>query len=221
MYKDIPLKGFSAWFLTLSELAEKTDNSSSLPRLELLLKNGHSVRGALVKAQKIEHDLLLMIHEMPEASGQGDVIFLASSEVIGLRVLNFSRISSYFKQDLPPREIGSLELKRSSKAIEAQLEKYFTEKVQLQFTSETLTEKSRGEILTLLEILPAVFESLTADELGKRIVNEQIRQIEVNIAEKPETTLKDHKLTILTNHIRIQTPNEEKQRLRIEIENLL
>jgi len=45
-YKKNLFKDFSGWFTELGDLAQNTEDNSSLPRLELLLHTGVSVRGS-------------------------------------------------------------------------------------------------------------------------------------------------------------------------------
>ncbi|GAA3781313.1 hypothetical protein GCM10022423_42260 [Flavobacterium ginsengiterrae] len=51
-FKKYLMKDLNTLFQDLTELARTTDNNSSLPKLELLLKNGRSVTGITIKSQE-------------------------------------------------------------------------------------------------------------------------------------------------------------------------
>ena len=221
-YKALPVKSLTTWFSEMAEIAEKSTDSSSLPKLELLLRSGSVIRGHILKLQQNNHDQMLMVAHLPDPYNNTDeVTFLSASEVVAITLLE---PQAYLKQYILPaasKDIGSLELKRAAREFHEKVQEFFHEGVLFQLDTKECPDKARWEVLQVLEALPELIQQITADELGKKLANEKIQSIEIVASGHAQTTLEQGILKIQLSSPFTSTLNAEKERIKSEIESLL
>ena len=220
-YKKNLFKDFSAWFTELADLAQNTDDNSGLPKLELLLHSGISIRGSIINSRKTANEHLLMILGMPDSYSKSEITLVSASQVSAITLVDPENYLKIFAAPENTAITGSLELKRAIKNIETELENVVEDKIQLLLDVDIFSENSRSDVLRTINYLPAIFETLTADNLGKKIVQSAIKKISISIAATNTITLNEQTL-----HLEILSPlpileTKEKERIKSAIENLL
>lgn len=214
-------KNLNSWFTELAALAEQTDDSSSLPRLELLLRSGQVVRGSILKVQTSAHEQWLMILGPADAYTQSELTFMSGNEVVALTLLEPEKYLKQFVVTPDPKQVGALELKRAAQHVEAELEKNLQLTIGLQVNVNSIPEQARWDVLRTIGFLPSLLSGIASDELGRKQVRESIAAICIEVADKNQTLLTHNTLTL-----KLKTPlsvsvTKEKERLRSEIEQLL
>lgn len=220
-YKKNLFKDFSSWFTELADLAQNTEDNSSLPKLELLLHTGNTLRGSIIHSRKTANEHLLMILGIPDSYSKSEITLVSSTQVVALTLVEPSHYLKFFAAPENTAIVGSLELKRAIKNSEIELEKIVGEKTQFLLDVDAFPENSRCDVLRTIGYLPSIFETLTADELGKKLVQNAIKNIQITIGLNNTTTLNEQTL-----HLEILSPltileSKEKERLKTAIENLL
>jgi hypothetical protein len=220
-YKKNLFKDFSSWFTELADLAQNTEDNSSLPKLELLLHTGNTLRGSIIHSRKTANEHLLMILGIPDSYSKSEITLVSSTQVVALTLVEPSHYLKFFAAPENTAIVGSLELKRAIKNVEIELEKIVGEKTQLLLDVDSFPENSRSDVLRTIGHLPSIFKTLTADELGKKLVQNAIKNIQITIGTSNTTILNEHTL-----HLEILSPlaileTKEKERLKTAIENLL
>jgi hypothetical protein len=220
-YKKNLFKDFSSWFTELTDLAQNTEDNSSLPKLELLLHTGNTLRGSIIHSRKTGNEHLLMILGIPDSYSKSEITLVSSSQVAALTLVEPSHYLKFFAAPENNAIVGSLELKRAIKNSEAELEKIVEEKIQLLLDVDAFPENSRGDLLRTIGYLPAIFETLTADELGKKLVQNTIKNIQITIGTINGTTLNEQTLQLEILSPLSILESKEKERIKTAIENLL
>ena len=221
-YKEFPVQSLNAWFSEMAGIAEKSTDSSSLPKLELLLRSGSVVRGHILKLKQTSHDQMLMIAGLKDQYNHtSEVTFLSAIEVVAVTLLEPAAYLNQYILPAASKEIGSLELKRAAREFHEKVQEFFTEKVSFQLDTKECPDNARWEVLQVLESLPQLMEQITSDELGKKLVNEKIKSIEINVSDHAHTTLEQGVLKIQLTSPFTGTMNAEKERIKSEIESLL
>ncbi len=220
-YKKNLFKDFSGWFTELADLAQNTEDNSSLPKLELLLHTGNTICGSIIHSRKTANEHLLMILGIPDSYSKSEITLVSSSQVTAITLVDPNHYLKFFSAPENTAIVGSLELKRAIKNTEIELEKIIGEKTQFLLDVDAFPENSRSDVLRTIGYLPAIFEALTADELGKKLVQNAIKNIQITIGTNNTITLNEHTL-----HLEILSPitileTKEKERIKTAIENLL
>jgi hypothetical protein len=220
-YQKNLLKDFPTWFTALGDLAKCTQDTSSLPKLEVFLQSGNSIRGSIIGSQGVGQDELLMILEVSEVDARSKITLVHRSQIVSLSLLDPNAYLKLFSSPENKVIVGELELKRKAKTTEESLERIVSGKITLNLYLETLAEEQRGAILRTTELLPAVFESLTAEDIGKQLVSSSIKELGIRIGTLAQSTLKDTHLTIEVP-LQLSIPlHKEKERITQSIEKLL
>ncbi|WP_163407017.1 hypothetical protein [Flavobacterium ajazii] len=216
-YKKNLLIDFTGWFIKLADFAEKAEDNSSLPKLELLLHTGNVIRGCIIGYDRTRQEKLLMVLETSDLDVKSRITLVPGMQVAAI---TFSDADKAIMNLETPSKISILELKRSAKIIEEDLEKSTASKISLVLDTDNYPEENRKLVLETIKFLPSIFESLTEDELGKKAILENIKNIKISIAETDSTVLEDKEL-----HIKISSgykfPHKEKERIKREIESVL
>lgn len=220
-YKKNLFKDFSSWFNELTDLAQNTEDNSSLPKLELLLHTGNTLRGSIIESRKIGNEHLLMIMGIPDSYSKSEIALISSSQVVALTLVEPNHYLKFFAAPENTAIVGNLELKRAIKNSEVELEKIIGEKTQLLLDVDSFPENSRSDVLRTIGYLPAIFATLTADELGKKLVQNAIKNIQITIGTNNTTTLNEHLLNIEILSPLSIIESKEKERIKEAIENLL
>ncbi|HEX8014615.1 MAG TPA: hypothetical protein VF465_05230 [Flavobacterium sp.] len=220
-YKKNLFKDFSSWFTELADLAQNTEDNSSLPKLELLLHTGNTICGSIIHSRKTAHDFLLMILGIPDSYSKSEITLLSGSQVVAIKLIEPNYYLKFFSAPENSTIIGSLELKRGIKNNETELEKIVGMKISLLLDVDSFPDNSRIDVLRTVNYLPTIFETLTTDELGKNLVHTAIKKLRITIGSSTEISLNEQTL-----NIQILSPlpipeSKERERIKIAIENLL
>lgn len=220
-YKKNLFKDFSSWFTELSDLAQKTEDNSSLPKLELLLQTGNKLQGSIINSKKTANEHFLMILGTPDSYSKSEITLVSSLQVVAITLIEPSNYLKFFQVTQNAVLVGSLELKRAIKKTEIELETVVGKKIKFLLDADAFLENSRNDVLRIINFLPAIFETLTADQLGKNLILNTIKNIQVSIANESAISLEEQTL-----HLKIISPllildTNEKERIKKGIENLL
>lgn len=216
-YKKNLFIDFSGWFIKLADFADKTEDIYSLPKLELLLHTGNIVRGCIVGYDRTKQEKLLMVLGIPDASVKTNVTLIPGVQVAALTFMDVDKtLAALETRPL----VSTLELKRTAKAIEEDLEKSINHKINLVLDAENYPESNRSTILEIIKLFPAIFDSLIEDELGKKSVVENIKSIKISLAANNKITLINKELHIEKSATTVFA-SKEKERIKKEIESVL
>lgn len=220
-FKGVMFRNFRSWFLELAKLAEQTDDNSNLPKLELSLRSGHVIRGSILKVQDDTHEQLLMVLGLLDPYTKSEISFISSSEVVALTLLEPEVYLKQFAVPADSKAVGPLELKRAVKNIESELEKVLQFQLTLHIEADTIPETSRWDVFRTIGFLPSLFMQVASDDLGKRLVRENIASICIVPAAANKTSLHEKTLTLSVASPLAIPAGKEKERLRREIESVL
>ncbi|MDR7212058.1 hypothetical protein [Flavobacterium piscis] len=219
-YKKNLFIEFSGWFTKLADLAENNEDNSSLPKLELLLHTGNIIRGSIIGYDKTGQEKLLMVLGISDSYSKSEITLVHASQIAALTLIDANNyLKTFAALEIHP-VVSVLELKRTAKKIEEDLEKSTGEKINLVLETDNYPEKDRSFVFETIKILPSIFESLIEDELGKKSVVENIKNIKISLTENNNITLNNKELHIEKSSIS-EFPNKEKERIKKEIESVL
>lgn len=223
MYQKHLMKDLNTWFKDLTELARTTDNDSSLPKLELLLTNGRSITGVIIESQKIKKSYLLMIANYSNHYSEPNIILIKSSQVAGLIFIEPHSYPRLFASNKDPEVpiLGSLQFKRTVKDINSELNNIVTEPIDFLIDINSYLETERHLLLNSLKLIPEIFKELTADNLGKSLVSNKIKNIKMSIGATSTLTLNEQTLLLEIKNTSFNSSSEETDRIKTAIENLL
>lgn len=223
MYQKHLMKDLNTWFKDLTELARTTDNDSSLPKLELLLTNGRSITGVIIESQKIKKSYLLMIANYSNHYSEPNIILIKSSQVAGLIFIEPHSYPRLFASNKDPEVpiVGSLQFKRTVKDINSELNNIVTEPIDFLIDINSYLETERHLLLNSLKLIPEIFKELTADNLGKSLVSNKIKNIKMSIGATSTLTLNEQTLHLEIKNTSFNSSSEETDRIKTAIENLL
>ncbi|WP_417941359.1 hypothetical protein [Flavobacterium sp. RS13.1] len=216
-YKKNLFIEFSGWFIKLADFADKAEDVYSLPKLELVLHTGNVIRGCIIGYDRTRQEKLLMVIGIPDSNQKSEVTLVPGSQVAAITFMDANETLRILE---PNATISELELKRTAKKVEEDLEKCTASKINLILETDGYPEENRMLVLETIKFLPSIFESLTNDELGKKAVAENIEKIKISIAEADSTILENKELQI-TVSVGYKFPHKEKERIKKEIESVL
>lgn len=216
-YKKNLFIEFSGWFIKLADFADKAEDVYSLPKLELLLHTGNSIRGCIIGYDRTRQEKLLMVIGIPDSSPKSEITLVPGSQVASITFMDADNAIRVLE---PNAAVSILELKRTAKKAEEDLEKNIASKISLVLDTDSYPEENRNLVLETIKFLPSIFESLTEDELGKKAVAENIETIKISIADTYSTVL-DNKEVHITVSSGYKFPSKEKERIKKEIESIL
>jgi len=220
-FKKHLLKDLITWFEDLTELARNTNNDSSLPKLELFLSNGQTIKGSIIESIKNNQEYLLMIMEFSNQNSESNITLIGSSQIIGLRLIEVNNYIRLFATNENPEIIGSLQFKRTVSDIQNELDKTTSTPISILLDVDSYVENKRYLILKVLKLIPSIFTSLTSDNIGKELVSKKIKTITVSIGTSDNPTLTEQNLHLQILDSGIITTSKETEKLKTAIENLL
>lgn len=216
-YKKNLFIEFSGWFIKLADFADRADDVYSLPKLELLLHTRNTIRGCIIGYDRTRAEKLLMVMGIPNSDLKPEITLVPGSQVAAISFIDANETLRILE---PNATVSVLELKRTAKKVEEDLEKGIASKINLILDTDSYPEDNRKLVLDTIKFLPSIFESLTDDELGKKAVEENIEKIKISIAEADSTILENKELHITVSP-GYKFPHKEKERLKKEIESVL
>ncbi|PXY46991.1 hypothetical protein [Flavobacterium hydrophilum] len=216
-YKKNLFIEFSGWFIKLTDFADKAEDVYSLPKLELVLHTGNVIRGCIIGYDRTRQEKLLMVIGIPDSNPKSEITLVPGSQVAAITFMDANETLRVLE---PSATVSVLELKRSAKKVEEDLEKSISSKMSLVLDTDNYPEENRRLVLETIKFLPSIFESLTEDELGKKAVVENIETIKISIAEADSMVLQNKELNIAISS-GYKFPHKEKERIKKEIESVL
>ncbi|GGF21430.1 hypothetical protein [Flavobacterium limi] len=216
-YKKNLFIEFSGWFIKLADYAERAEDKFKLPKLELILHTGNIIRGSIIGYDRSRQEKMLMVLTISDSNPKSEITLIPGAQIAAITFLDANKTLMV----LEDRSIVStLELKRTNKQIEEDLEKITENKIHVLLDTDHYPENQRKYILETIKMLPSIFESLMDDELGKKAIDENIKNIKILISQNNKTILDDKELQIeITPDYKF--PEKEKQRIKKEIESVL
>jgi hypothetical protein len=216
-YKKNLFIEFSGWFIKLADFADRAEDVYNLPKLELVLHTGNVIRGCIIGYDRTRQEKLLMVIGIPDSEPKPEITLVPGSQVAAITFIDANETMRVLE---PNSVISVLELKRTAKKVEEDLEKCTATNINLILDTENYPEENRKLVWETIKFFPSIFESLTEDKLGKKAVVENIQNIKISIAETDSTVLENKEL-----HITISSgykfPHKEKERIKKEIEDVL
>jgi hypothetical protein len=216
-YKKNLFIEFSGWFIKLADFADRAEDVYSLPKLELLLHTGNTIRGCIIGYDRTRQEKLLMMIGVPDSNPKSEITLVPGSQVAAITFMDADETLRVLE---PNSVISILELKRAVKKAEEDLEKNTTSKINLILDTDSFPEESRKLVMETVKLLPSIFGSLTDDELGKKAVVENIENIRISIAGEDAMNLNNKELHIVLSE-GYKFPHKEKERIKKAIESIL
>jgi hypothetical protein len=216
-YKNNLSIDFSGWFIKLADFADKAEDSSILPKVELILQTGNVITGSIIGYDRTMQEKLLMVLRISAFDAKSEVTIVPGMQVAAITFLDANSSLTVLENK---SVISSLELKRAAKKTEEDLDKYTTGKINLILDADSYPEEHRRYVLEIINLLPALFSSLAKDEFGRKAIDENIDSIKIAIEENSTTSLTNKELLIAIKASYI-FPEKEKERIKKEIESLL
>lgn len=216
-YKKNLFIEFSGWFIKLADFADKAEDVYTLPKLELVLHTGNIIRGCIIGYDRTRQDKLLMVIGIPDSNPKSEITLVPGSQVATITFMDADETLRVLE---PNSVVSILELKRTAKKVEEDLEKIVESKISLVLDTDNYPENNRKIVLETIKFLPSIFESLTEDKLGKKAVIENIENIKISITEANSMVLENKELHIATS-TGYKLPGKEKERMKREIESVL
>lgn len=221
VFKNMPYNSITELCAELAKFANKVNDSSGLPRLELFLIGGNMLTGKIINFQinNTQSSIWLDISNDPEIK---QVAFIPVQNLAGISILDLDRFLLLLETDTTLKSIGNLEFKRKVLEVKNQLAEIFKKNITLQIeNSETLNEKERINANRILEQLPSLFESILCDNISKKLMNESVNSIQLIFSDSQSTQLNEKVLTICIKEKVTFTMAREREILKKEIESLL
>ena len=217
---DLPVSSTIELCKEAANFAKKADNSSSLPKLELLLYNGTSVTGKIVDFQDKSGKSYIWIENNIDIPQKISLLLLDISQIIGINIMDFEVYQICREGNKPLEIIGTLELKRKKKSTEELLEKLLSKAIVINFDVDTLKEEDRAILYKNLSLITTTFQEILSDEMSKSSIKEKISEIEITIEEHISVVLNKEILSIAIQKSNRQTIANQVKILQEKIENV-
>jgi hypothetical protein len=219
---DLPTTSIVDLCKQIANFAPNLIDSSSLPKLELLLHNGICISGRIIKFQETASGKNIWIDNSSSANDKKSLLFLDVNQIIGITILDFDcyQIANE-SSNTELISTGVLELKRKNKATEELLESLTTKPIPINTHIDTLTDEERSVIAKGLELIAKVFGEILCDEMSKTIVKNQFEAIEIKISDNENVTFNNGILTVYVKKNRTQTTTKQIEMFKEKIESVL
>ncbi len=218
-YQEYLFKDFSAWFNTLAEIATKSKETSSLPKLEVSLRSGNRFFGNVIGYHSLAQGSTLFLLEQADAYSRTNVHIIQCAEIVAISLVDpKTYLDIFFNQ---PTLVSELELKRRTKLVEEQLEQIVSGLLPINLLLSSITEENRSHVLQVIEALPIIFKSICKDDMGKKAVSLNVTSIDIHGAETNQTTLENKHLKLALAKRANLSGEREKEELLHFIEKVL
>ena len=202
----------------MANFSKKGVNSSSLPKLELLLYNGISITGRIINFQENSNKTYIWIENNIDIPEKINVLLLDMNQIIGISILDYETYQTCVELSKPKEIVGLLELRRKKKSIEELLEKLLSKLFPIEINIDTLLDEERSLIFNSLNMISGIFEEILNDEIGKSIFIDKVNSIEIKIANTDEVILSNGVLTVIfmKNNFQLHTKQREVFKSKME-----
>ncbi|NHN26631.1 hypothetical protein FIA58_013175 [Flavobacterium jejuense] len=204
----------------MANFAKKVVDSSSLPKLELLLHNGTFITGRIINFHENANKQYIWIENNIDIPEKINVFLLEVNQIIGISILDYDAYQTGVELVKPIEIIGVLELKRKKKSIEELLEKLFAKPIIVSVDIDNLYEENRSIIYKNLSFIATALQEILSDEISKSVVNEKVNIIQVNILDRIEVTLSNEILFVSIKKDNTQTSANQIKILKEKIESV-
>lgn len=221
VFKNMPYSSITELCAELAKFANKANDSSGLPKLELFLIGGNMLTGKIINFQtnNTQSSIWVDISNDPEIK---QAAFIPVQNLAGISILDLDRFLLLREIDNPLQSIGNLEFKRKKLEVENQLSDIFENNIAIRIdNSESINEIERTNANRILEQLPSLFESILCDNISKRLMNDSVNSIQLIFSDSQSTELNEKVLTICIKEKVNFTISRELEILKQEIESLL
>jgi hypothetical protein len=216
-YKNNLSIDFSGWFVKLADLADKAEDSSALPKVDLVLHNSTVITGSIIGYDRTRSEKLLMVLRISPVDSKTEVTIVPVSYVIAITFLDANSTLVALENKTT---ISGLELRRRAIKTEEDIQKFTTRSINIVVDTDTYPENHRRYVYETLNLLPSIFEYLTKDEFGKQAVDENIDRIKILLDDESKITLLNKEVVIGISKS-YKFPEKESERIKKEIESLL
>lgn len=204
----------------IANFVKKEEDSFSLPKLELLLQTGTSIRGKIINLQEKGSKHYVWIENNMDLSEKISILLLDVSQIIGINILDFESYQTSAELAKPIVIIGDLELKRKKKSTEEQFEKFLNKPLTINVDSNNLKEEARAVIYKNLSLITTAFQEILTDEMSKSIISQSVRAIDIKVSDCLEVTLNEGTLSILVQNKSLETASNQIVLLKEKIERV-
>lgn len=219
VFKGMQYNSITELCAELAKFSNKTDDSSGLPKLELLLISGSLLTGKIINYQKNHTQSSIWVDISNEIK---QITFIPVQNLVAISILELDRFLLLRETENTFQSIGRLEFKRKKLEVENQLVDILEKNTTIQIeNSETINEIERINANRILEHLPSLFQSILCDNISKRLLNDYVKSIQLVFSNSQSTQMNDGKLTICIRDKRTHTIAKEVEILKKEIESLL
>lgn len=220
LIKELPTISISDLCRQLTNFSKTIVDSSSLPRLELLLHNGTLIVGRILDFQEILGKQYIWIENNIDIPVKIGVLFLEVNQIIGINIIDFESYLRYKELSKPVEIIGALELKRKKKSTEELIESLLGKPILINLDIDNLMEEDRAVIYKNLSLIDTAFQEILSDEMSKTVVKEKVGEIEVKISDRIAVILNDEILSISIQNKNIETTANQIKILKEKIESI-
>lgn len=219
VFKGIQYNSITELCAELARFSNKTNDSSSLPKLELLLISGSILTGKIIDYQKNNTQSSILVDVSNEIK---QVTFIPVQNLVAISILDLDRFLLLQETENTLQTIGKLEFKRNILEVESRLTDILKKNITIQIeNSEVIGEKERINANIILEQLPSLFESISCDNISERLLNDSVNSIQLVFSNSQLIQLNEGMLTICIREKRMHTISKEVEILKKEIESLL
>ncbi len=188
-YQKNLLKNISTWLEILEEMSKNTTDTSGLPKLEVSLRSGRLYAGSVIGLKKSTNETFVMLLEHADLHTKSRIHLIQCEDIAALSFIDPDIYLSIFSKPI----VSELELKRKLKVVEDELECILSKPIPVSL-STSITESDRSHVLQMAEGFPEIFKKLTADDISKNLIFEQISDIEIQMDKTAGTILNKNKL---------------------------
>lgn len=220
LIKELPTISISDLCRQLTNFSKTTVDSSSLPRLELLLYNGTLIVGRILDFQEISGKPYIWIENNIDIPVKIGVLFLEVNQIIGINIIDFESYLRYKELSKPVEIIGALELKRKKKSTEELIESLLGKPILINLDMNNLMEEDRAVIYKNLSFITTSLQEILSDETSKSIISQSLRAIEIKISDCLEVTLNEGILSITVQNKTFETTSNLIVILKEKIESI-
>ncbi len=221
IFKDIQYSSITEICAELAKFADKSTDSSNLPKLELFLVGGNIITGKIVNFQKNNSQSHIWVSTSNDDTVK-QAVFVPVHNLAGISILDLDEFLFHRETNNPLQNIGSLELKRRKLETENQLSDIMEKNIAIEIDNfETINEMERANTNRILEQLPSLFKSILSDTLGKKLMNDAVNSIQLVFSDSEPSELKNGVLVIPVKEKRTHLITKEMELLKSEIEALI
>ncbi len=205
----------------LAEFASNSNDSSSLPKLELFLIGDIILKGKIIDYQNNINQSHIWFQQTNNKEID-QITFIPIQNLKSISILELDHFLLLQEINTSSQKIKKFELRRRFIKIEKELSLLIEKNISISIENDSeISDRDRAIVNRILECLPVVFDNILYDKLSKNLVKKSINSIQFILNNNNSVQLYNGILSIGIEEQIKQTINKEIERLKKEIEALL